>query len=83
MRVGETESVQCLGYGLDNRGSIPGRGKEVNFSLPHRVQTGLGTHPVGTDGSYNGDEVDVVRLKVSGATPPLPHASSLRCTQAQ
>jgi len=33
--------VCCLGYGLEERGSIPGRGRD--FSLPHRsVQTGSG-----------------------------------------
>jgi hypothetical protein len=31
------------GYGLDSRGSILGRSK--NFSLPHRVQIGSGSHP--------------------------------------
>jgi hypothetical protein len=30
-------------YGLDGRGSIPGRGKK--FSLPHSVQTGSRAHP--------------------------------------
>jgi hypothetical protein len=31
-----------LGYGLDDRGSIPGR--IIGFSLRHRVQTGSGAH---------------------------------------
>jgi hypothetical protein len=43
----------ALGYGLDDRGSIPG-----NFSLNHRVQNGSGAHPasyqMGTRGSYPG-----------------------------
>jgi hypothetical protein len=33
----------CDGYGLDSRGSIPGRPKRV-FSLLHCVQTGSGAH---------------------------------------
>jgi hypothetical protein len=33
----------ATGYGLDDRGSIPGRGKR--FSLLPSVQTGSGVHP--------------------------------------
>jgi hypothetical protein len=50
------QSVQRLGYGLDDRGSrfrFPaGAG---NFSLHHRVQNGSGAHPaypMGTKGSF-------------------------------
>jgi hypothetical protein len=31
-----------LGYGLDDRGSIPGRASDGIFPLRHRVQTGSG-----------------------------------------
>jgi hypothetical protein len=42
-----------LGYGLEDRGSIPARGNEgIFFSLHHRVQTGSGVHPTGTRGSF-------------------------------
>jgi hypothetical protein len=34
-----------LFYGLDDRGSIPGRGGEGIFSLLRRVHTGSGAHP--------------------------------------
>jgi len=44
-----------LDYGLDDQGSIPGRGK--TFSLRHRVQTNFGAHPVsytmGTGGYFS------------------------------
>jgi hypothetical protein len=46
----------AAGYGLDDRGSIPGGAG--NFSLPHRVQIGSGAHPasypMGTRGSFSG-----------------------------
>jgi hypothetical protein len=37
-------SVQRLGYGLDDRGSIHGRDND-GISLHHHVQIGSGTHP--------------------------------------
>jgi len=41
--------LQCnigeLGYGLDDHGSIPGRGSEGTFSPRRGVQTGSGAHP--------------------------------------
>jgi hypothetical protein len=44
--------VHRLGYGLDDRGSIPGRGNDGILSLLHHVQTGSGAHiasyPMGT-----------------------------------
>jgi len=46
--------LYLLGYGQDDRGSVPGRGK--NFSLRHRVQTSPGSHPafysIGTGGLF-------------------------------
>jgi hypothetical protein len=46
----------ALGYGLDDRGAIPG--VVGNFSLHHRVHNGSGTHPasypVGARGSFSG-----------------------------
>jgi len=44
-----------MGYGLDDRGSIPGRGIDEILSLRHRVKTGSGAHqasPMGTGSSY-------------------------------
>jgi hypothetical protein len=47
------------GYGLDDRGSIPGRAE--NFSLRYCVQTGSGahpaSHPVGTGAYFPGGKV--------------------------
>jgi hypothetical protein len=46
------------GYGLDDRGSIPGRDKKL-FVL-HSAQTGSGAHPVsyivGTRVCFSGDQ---------------------------
>jgi hypothetical protein len=50
------QSVQRLGYGLDVRGSIPGR--DYILSLCHRVQTDPvaqpASYPRGTGGSFPG-----------------------------
>jgi hypothetical protein len=43
--VGVAQSVQWLGYGLDDRNSIPDRVDDGIFSLCHRVQTGSEAHP--------------------------------------
>jgi hypothetical protein len=43
-RVAVAQAVERLSYGLDDRGSIPGRGNVVTFSLCHRVQTSSGAH---------------------------------------
>jgi len=73
-----------LGYWVNDRGSIPGRG----WDLSHCIQTGTGAHPT----SYpkgNGDSPGVKRperdyshlvprLRMRGAVPPLPHTSSWR-----
>jgi hypothetical protein len=51
--------VSSVGYGLDDQGSIPGRGDDGNISLRYRVQTDSGPHPasyaMGTGGSYPED----------------------------
>jgi hypothetical protein len=39
------QSIEEIGYGLDYRGSIPGKGNDRNFFLRHRVQIGSGIHP--------------------------------------
>jgi hypothetical protein len=39
------QSVYSLGYGLDNRSSVPGWGSDEIFSPCHRVQNGSGAHP--------------------------------------
>jgi hypothetical protein len=47
------------GHGLDDRGSIPGRGK--TFSLLHSIQPGSGAHPssypMGKRGNFPGSTV--------------------------
>jgi hypothetical protein len=40
--AGVAQSVHRLGYGLDDRGSIPGRDNDGIFSHRHSAQTGLG-----------------------------------------
>jgi hypothetical protein len=49
------QSVQWLGYRLDDQSLIPGRGKDI-FSLCHCIQTNSGAHPasypMGTRGSF-------------------------------
>jgi hypothetical protein len=53
--------AQWLGYGLDDSGSVPGRGKEEISFLYHSVQTGSGSHPasysLGTVGSFPENKV--------------------------
>jgi len=44
-RLGIAKSIQGLAHELDDRGSIPSRGSEGNFSLHHLVQTGSGAQP--------------------------------------
>jgi hypothetical protein len=50
----------AMGYGLGDRGSIPGGGWE--FSLHHLVQNISGAHqasyPLGTGGSFPGGKAD-------------------------
>jgi hypothetical protein len=41
----EAHSAQRLGYGLDDRCSIPGGSKDAILSVRHRFQTGSGVHP--------------------------------------
>jgi hypothetical protein len=57
-RARVAQSVQKLGYGMDNRGSVPARGNDGSFSLQHCVQTGSGAHPssypMGTGSSFPG-----------------------------
>jgi hypothetical protein len=55
------QSVQRLGYGLDDRDSFPSRNNDGIVSLRHLVQTGSGSHldsyPMGTRGSFPGGKV--------------------------
>jgi hypothetical protein len=52
----------AMGYGLDSRGSIPGRARN-SFPL-HSVQTGSEDHPfsytIGNGSSFLGDKTAVV-----------------------
>jgi hypothetical protein len=43
LEAGVAQSVWCLDYRLDERGSIPGRGKDLSSSLC--VQTSSDAHP--------------------------------------
>jgi hypothetical protein len=44
--AGEMNGVaQSLGYGMDDKDSIPGRGNGRMFSLRHSLKTGSETHP--------------------------------------
>jgi hypothetical protein len=58
---GVAQLVYGLGFGQDDRGSIPGSGNDGNFSLRCHVQTGSGAHPasypVGTWGFLPGGKV--------------------------
>jgi hypothetical protein len=57
--AGVAESVSWLGYGMDDRGSIPGSKKHL-FSLRHRFYIGSGAYPafyvMGTRGSFPGSK---------------------------
>jgi hypothetical protein len=81
------QSVQRVGYGLDDRGSRVRFPEWVgNFSLHHRVENGSRTHPasysMGTRGSFPGGKAAGVWnwpppsnaevKRMSGAIPPLP-----------
>jgi hypothetical protein len=75
------------GYGLDDRGSIPCRGKR--FSPLRSVQTDSGAHavsyPMGAAGYFSGvkwprrktdySPPSSAKVKNGGAIPPLPHMS--------
>jgi hypothetical protein len=85
-----SQSVQRLGYGLDDRGIGVGFPVGVrDFSLFHRVQTGSGAHPafytIRTGGCFLGGKTKRVWNNTSppsssevnngGAIPPLTHTS--------
>jgi hypothetical protein len=78
------QSVQRLRYGLDDRGSIPGRGKKGLFR--HSVQTGSGAQPV-SNTMCIGVHSPAVKLTthlhlvlrlMCGAIPSLSHTSLWR-----
>jgi hypothetical protein len=53
------QSVQWVGYRLDDWGLIPGRGMRGILSLHYYTQTSPGPHPfylVGTGGTFPGDK---------------------------
>jgi hypothetical protein len=89
--AGIAQSIKWLGYGLDNRGSIPDRGN--NFFLRHRDQTDSEVHPasyqMGNGGSFSEAKATGAwswppthlhlvprRLRMCPDIPPLPHTSS-------
>jgi hypothetical protein len=51
---GIAQLIQWLGYGLDERGSIPGRERRGIFSPRRYVQTGSGTHSASSTLLYLG-----------------------------
>jgi hypothetical protein len=91
-RAGVAQSVHRLGYGLDDWVSIPGRGKEGNFSLRHSVHTGSGAHtasyPMGIRGSFprgkrplreaDHSPPSSAEVKNARSYTPLAHTSSWR-----
>jgi len=88
-----SQSVLWLLYWLDDRSSVPGSGRD--FSLCHHIYTDswayAAAYPVGTRGSFPGVKRPgrgttthfyvVLRLRVNGTIPPLPHTSSWRDAQ--
>jgi hypothetical protein len=64
-----------MDYGLDDRGSIPGKRKD--FSLLHNVHTGSEAHPapykIGTEGSLMTSHLRLVPKSRMVVIPPLPH----------
>jgi hypothetical protein len=76
-----------MGYGLDCRGSIPGRGKTF-FCIAYRPALGLNEPPIywglgviSPGVKRPGSEADhslscSAKVKNCGAIPPLPHVSS-------
>jgi hypothetical protein len=73
-----------LGYRLDGRRSVPGRGNNGTFSLRYHVQTVSGAHPasypMGNGGSFPGDlGINLCnhfhlmsKLRTRGAILPVP-----------
>jgi hypothetical protein len=62
MKSRDSSVGTALGYGLDDRGSrVRFPAGDGNFPLHHSVQKGPGAHPasypMGTRGSFPGDEV--------------------------
>jgi hypothetical protein len=51
-----TKTIRNYGYGLDDRGSIPGGGG--NFSLLHRVHTDSEAHPASYQMGTGGKEAE-------------------------
>jgi len=67
-----TGVAQSLGYVLDDRGSIPGRGNNGIFSPRHRVQTRSGVHPASYPMSTGGLSPGVKRPgREADDSPPL------------
>jgi hypothetical protein len=79
------QSVQRLGYGLDDRGSTPGRLKNGIFFLLHRVQTGSVVNPASFSVGKTAGGVKLTshlrlapKLRMRGTTSPFTHISSWR-----
>jgi hypothetical protein len=82
--------TKCVatGYGLDGRGSIPGKGKKFNptLQLPDRLWAQPASYPTGTEESLPvvkrprretlSSPVPSAEIKNGGAIPALSHMSS-------
>jgi hypothetical protein len=78
--------MKTIGYGLDDRSSIPGTGNDGAFSLRYRARIGDETHPapysIGSGGSFPGGKAagawswplntTSTEMRMRGAIPPLP-----------
>jgi hypothetical protein len=73
--VGVAQSPYGLGYGLDERGSIPSGGNDEIFSLRHRAETGAGAHPASYPMGIGG-EAD----QSPPSSPEVKNAWSSTCT---
>jgi hypothetical protein len=86
--VGVAQPVIATAYGLDDRGSIPGRGKIFPFSTASRPALGPIQYPpqwvtgsISPGINFPGRETDSsllssAEVKNAGAIPPLPRMSS-------
>jgi hypothetical protein len=77
---GIAQLVQCLGYGPDDRGSIPGRDRDLFlFATASRLALGLIQPPIpmATRVCFLGSKLHLVpRSRISGAIPPFSHMPS-------
>jgi len=79
-----SHSLYRLGYGLDDRDSVPGKGSDGSYSLRSFVQTDLDSiQPPVQWVKWPQREADnsppsSAEVRMRGAVPPLPNISSWR-----